>query len=142
MRRKIAVLMAGAFLLAGGSCWAEDDWTFADRSVEPDLNLTLEIKKASIESIDAATVRTALRFIRTDKQNMKFGGFDSDLDSVEGVMDFDCKKPRYKMLKLIEVSYKGRVNIDNSVPTYEAVPEKSMWTEARKIACKAEGKMK
>ncbi len=137
-------LIVVAILVFANNCHAVSDWIEVARSADIFDNLTYQIKMASIETINSSTVRALTRLVKTNPNKGHFGDFPDGVIAVELIMDFDCKKQRYKTIQETRINTSGkRVQInDKGVPLYEVSPDGSLYSDAIRAACKAEGLMK
>lgn len=126
-------------------CQAEErsGWAYIGGSVDESSNMQIEVKTASIESINSNTVRAVFRLVREKPEN-RVWNFNPKVASVEVTTDFDCDKPRYKTIQEVRVSEDGyRLTMkQDTIPTYESANPTDLIGMTRTFVCKSEGKFK
>lgn len=124
-------------LFAATTCYAVDEWTWIGSSTDPNINGVIELEKASLEIINDSTVRARTRFVKKDKD--KPWNFGENVQFSEMIADYDCTKPRFKMLQATDVYSSGGRSEPKvvSTPVFQKITEGSLWDVARQEGCKA-----
>lgn len=119
--------------------YAGDEWTEVDYNV--DANVKFEVNQASIESISPSIVRAVVKGGRYELQSSK--GNWGNIIARETTTDFDCTRPRYKLLDLTPITFSGKQDVIPSpnIPTFKESAAGSLWESVRKFVCKSEGKL-
>jgi len=128
-------------MLEYASSYADVGWKIVTKSKLS--NSYFEVDKTSIEDITPSVVRAQTRFTRID-QGRSIRGLQSDVITNEMLIEFDCSKIKYRLTKVTHITASGEirpVQLQQTPPPFEDIPEGTMFNIMREFVCRTAGKL-
>lgn len=129
--------VVAVFLVIASNAYSEAGWKETTRTTDPSVNLAFAVDTASIETIAPNVSRALVKSFRPNPKLNAFGDYDVSYGHVEIVIDFDCKKSRYKILKAYNFNLQGQKVSEElaDAPVFSESSPGSMMEITRNAVC-------